>query len=630
MKKGLFVLFILTELVAYSQDLTSLISDKNIHSILKESQTELTIINHKDYDLKRHYKLIIKNKFGDYLKNINIFQDNFRKIKKANVIIRDLSGNEIDKYKLNDFEDKVYDFSNFDSDDSFKVLKPSTTKYPFEIEVSYSIHNTASLFYTVWQPEFENMHVINAQLKVIDFTKNNLRYISKNAKEPEIIDQENSKVYKWTLSNSTPGDYESYNSISEDYFSTVLLAPNQFEMDGYKGDLSSWKSFGNWVSKLNDSRNTFSDDDRKAILSSDLKKESTLETVKSIYRYLQQTTRYISVQIGIGGYQPFKSGEVHEKKFGDCKGLSFYTQSLLELFEIKSYYTLVSAGESVKELNENFSDGRFNHAILTVPIENDTIFLECTSQTNPFGYAGKFTGNRKALLISGEKSKIINTIKYDVADNRQITKVNIVLDLNQTSALVRMNKKFKGTEIEYENFLYQYQNSKAKNINWIQDTYDWGGAIKIDSLSLIKLKGNSIPEGGFRVVFSNKKEFIKRGNRVFLSPNKYLTRIPSIPKETNRRTPIRIRFGFQVQDSISYHLGSVNYFIENNQSEVFSDSKFGTYKRKVEIIEGVIKLKRSFQLNDGNYPPEDFEGFRSFLLKVRKSDLRKIILKKEI
>ena len=160
------------------------------------------------------------------------------------------------------------------------------------------------------------MSVIDARLKVVDYTQNNLRFHSKNAQEPQIKTQEGSKTYTWQLSNAKPIEYESYNTVTADYFTTVFLAPKRFEMDGYAGDLSDWKSFGSWINTLNSSRNNLSEVHEANIYSLKLKKESPTETIKSIYRYLQQTTRYISIQIGIGGYQPSETAQVHEEKYG--------------------------------------------------------------------------------------------------------------------------------------------------------------------------------------------------------------------------------------------------------------------------------------------------------------------------
>jgi transglutaminase-like putative cysteine protease len=99
--------------------------------------------------------------------------------------------------------------------------------------------------------------------------------------------------------------------------------------------------------------------------------KTPLEKMEKIYGLLQQKTRYISVQLGIGGWQPFDATYVAEKGYGDCKALSNFTKAMLEVVGIPSYYTIIRAGENATEINPAFPANQFNHAILCVPLPKD-------------------------------------------------------------------------------------------------------------------------------------------------------------------------------------------------------------------------------------------------------------------
>lgn len=79
------------------------------------------------------------------------------------------------------------------------------------------------------------------------------------------------------------------------------------------------------------------------------------------------------------------------------KILSNYTIALLKEAGIKGYYTIIRAGRNARPIQPNFPSNQFNHVIVSVPNGKDTLWLECTSQTNPFGYQGTFTEDRWAL-----------------------------------------------------------------------------------------------------------------------------------------------------------------------------------------------------------------------------------------
>ena len=53
-----------------------------------------------------------------------------------------------------------------------------------------------------------------------------------------------------------------------------------------------------------------------------------IEKAKIVYKYMQEKTRYISVQVGIGGFKPMLAKDVDRLGYGDCKALSNYTKAL--------------------------------------------------------------------------------------------------------------------------------------------------------------------------------------------------------------------------------------------------------------------------------------------------------------
>ena len=105
----------------------------------------------------------------------------------------------------------------------------------------------------------------------------------------------------------------------------------------------------------------------------------------------------------------FKVSEVDKQNYGDCKALANYMHSLLKTVDIDSWYCVVQAGREHKEslMSDFTSMNQGNHIILCLPFKNDTTWLECTSQTIPFGFLSDFTDDRNVLACTPEGGKFI-------------------------------------------------------------------------------------------------------------------------------------------------------------------------------------------------------------------------------
>ncbi|HEY4148413.1 MAG TPA: transglutaminase-like domain-containing protein [Chitinophagaceae bacterium] len=68
------------------------------------------------------------------------------------------------------------------------------------------------------------------------------------------------------------------------------------------------------------------------------------EKINAVYRFLQQNTHYVSIQLGIGGWQPFDAAYVYNKRYGDCKALSNYMVAMLREIGISGNSVLIRGG----------------------------------------------------------------------------------------------------------------------------------------------------------------------------------------------------------------------------------------------------------------------------------------------
>lgn len=621
----LFSLLIGSEVAAQSATFTLPDSLKdNTNVVVVNDITTFTIENIEKSTLSREYELIIRNKYASSRTELVFYYNNFTNINSVKVEQYDAHDKLIEKYKLKDFKDFSATGSSVADDNRVKYLKITNNSYPYKLKVSYETDKKGSLFYPTWMPqEDENEYIKEATFKIVNKTGLPFRYKNINITEPAIQQNENKEIYTWTVEDLLPVEFERFNHDIEEYFTIVRTAPTKFSMDGYAGDMSTWESFGQWINQLNKDKNNLSPEQLTEILGLMEESDTNLDKIRKIYEYLQNKTRYVSIQLGIGGWQPFDASFVHEKSYGDCKALSFYTKTLLEAVGVNSYYTLIRAGTFKPEINDDFPVGSFNHAILTVPMAEDTIWLECTSQTNPFGYMGLFTSDRKALLIDETGGKVIRTKAYSETENLQLTTAEVLLD-KKGSAKASVKRLYTGIEIENDNFQGMLLKTKEEQDKWFIDELEWGN-FAVNNYNLQGLTQDVIPVTGFEAEINIISMAVNSANRLFIKPA-HFTDISYIDvKGKGRKKDVVIKYPYSQFDTLFYKFPDA-YHIEKGLKDVELSTEFGTYMRKVEVNEEGFRYIRKFVIRKGKYAPEKYAPFREFIREVQKYDRQKVVV----
>ena len=427
-------------------------------------------------------------------------------------------------------------------------------------------------------------------------------------------------VYEWQVENLVGFDPEPYGPPSRELTPYVLITPKAFEMQGYTGSMNTWESIGEYDAKLIAGRNNLPDGAIIELEKMLIGVTDNKEKAKLIYEYVQNTTRYVSVQLGIGGWQPYDATYVYENGYGDCKALTNYTSALLNHAGIESIYTLVNAGQGSSDIVTEFPNAHFNHAFLAVPFETDTIWLECTSQTNPFGYTGYSTSDRHVLMTTKAGGKLVKTPTYTQKDNTQKRIATIELT-KSGDAIATIETQYAG--LQYENVSRQLYESPEEQKKWLQK-----------KLPLVKTTITNFSyqfEPGIVPVITENIEVTSQGyssitgNRIFFEINP-LNKLSSIPKNLKeRKTEVHYKTAYTDIDSIFFTLPEgfhVEYLPESN----YIETPFGVYEAKFELTEKGINYSRKMTMKKGVYPAESYVEFRNMYKEISKADRTKIVL----
>lgn len=634
MRAGLLLFFLsIISLSAGAQDNydASLISKDLLpyaSAVVRNNEVKVEV---KDYDNTLYHiktAVTILNKNGNNIADIVVWHDKSNIIKGIKGMVYNQFGKPVKKFSESDFEDvNAHDGFSLFWDLKVKHYNPAVTDYPYTIVYEYEVKSKQSLLFEGWEPNSTTGQAVEKSSYTFSCKPDfNIRYKETNmpAKVAVGTNKDGYKTYTWQVTNLKAVKDEPYSPNEDKYLSSVKIAPEKFSYEGVTGSFSNWREMGKWIyDKLLASRLQV-----PATTALHMKQLTDGITdpklkAKKIYEYMQDKTHYISVQVGIGGYQPFLAADVDQQNYGDCKALVNYTQALLKTVNIDSYYCIVKAGSTKKSpLNDFASMDQFNHVILCLPFKNDTTFLECTSQKIPFGFLSDFTDDRTVLACTPEGGKLLHTPKYTAPNNLQQRKATFALDV-QGNLSGEMQTIFKGTQYDNrEGIIEEAPKDRIKNLQkeYAINNMDIEKAdFKQDkSLQPVTTETIKLSAGEYGSVNDGKITFLANAtNRTHI-----------VPREVrNRRHEVYINRGYTDEDEIVYTLPA-NYHVDLRPTDVSISKPFGKFSATITIKGNELVYKRRVQLIDGTYSKDSYQDLIDFYQAIVESDDNNVTLVK--
>jgi len=580
-----------------------------------------------DIDAASHrvkYVITVLNKAGQQYASFYLGYDKQRKVKDISGKVYDAQGNQIKKLKNKDFED----FSSFSGslfqDNRLKHFEHVTNTYPYTLEYEYEITHDGLLHYPDWHPQSAYaIAVEQSEFTVTLPVRLDFRYKEQNL--PETANYKvlgDTKRYHWQITHLRAVEKEPFSPAFSEITPAVITAPNDFKYEGFAGNMESWNSFASWINTLNTGRDQLSPTTVQQVNAMVENISEPREKIRKLYEYLQSKTRYVSIQLGIGGYQPFDAATVDQVGYGDCKALSNYMKSLLKAVNIPAYYTLVYAGRDNQPMHRDFPSQQFNHAILCVPLEKDTVWLECTSQENPFGYLGDFTGDRDVLLIKPGGAEIVHTPVYSQAQNTQIRKAKVVLD-EKGNGTAHIKTVYAGLQFENVDRIVRKRHEEQKKAIYQKTEIP---AFNLNNFAY-SVNKNTIPSATEKLDITLSNYANVSGKRLFFCPNLMNRSTFSPPKTDQRENDIVIKTPYIDIDTVEYQLPEALY-PEYMPEPVKIESEFGEYASSFQVEQGALLYVRTIKINKGQFPATQYEELVEFYKNINKADHVKIVLKK--
>lgn len=601
---------------------------KNANAVKRIDVTEYEVFSLGKARLRQRYAITILNENGDKFAGFYTFYDKWRSIRSVEGSLYDAGGNEIKSLKDKDVKDySAVSSISLMEDSRVKTHEFNCRQYPYTVEYEVVTDFNNTFFTPDWYPQYgENISLEKATMLIktplaISF---NYKILNCSKSTPEVEEGKDSRTFTWSI-EQVPAMQKEYASPNWRYLAPCgFFTFNQFEVGSYSGSYATWKDMGLFQLALNKDRDKLPDNIKAQVHSIADNVADQKEKVRLLYEYMQKNTRYISIQLGIGGWQPFEAAYVAKNAYGDCKALSNYMYSLLKEAGIRSHYTLIKSGTGERFFTPEFPQDLFNHIILCVPMAKDTMWLECTSQTLSAGYLSDFTCDRYALLVTEEGGKLVRTPKYGINENQEIRRVKAALDEEGT---LNINARTEYTGLQqddYHSLITQLSKDKVKEV--LHERLDFG-TYDISSFDYKETK-SSLPmiEEKLDIVVSNYATIT--GRRLFIVPNVMTRTNRKLSTDEDRKYDLDLSFEYRDIDTVEIAVPT-GYSPEAMPKDVMLNSKFGHYESVVKLNGDKLFYYRKMEHYSGRFPAADYAELVKFYETIYKADRNKVVLVKK-
>ena len=585
--------------------------------------TELVIENGK---LEERVRIIIQinNREGEDYHNFNINYTEGDKIKNLKAWIADSDNQEIKKLNPKDVKDRNrFDYTTFHSDNFIKYFSLTHGEYPYKLHIEYTHQYEKFLYIAHWSPGlYIYIPSYFSKLKLTVPNDYKISIKSFDIPAPEITNTEDKIMYSWESSYLSPFENEKLAPDKQDLYPHLVIVPEKFNY-GLAGEFTSWQIYGNWQYRMLEGLDHLTDQEISIIHQLTDTIENDLDKAKTLYHYLQDNTRYINVSIDVGGLKPYPASYVAINKYGDCKALTNYMMTILKEVGIESYYSKIYSGNIPITLDKDFPSQQFNHVILMALINNDTVWLENTSDIAPFGYLGTFTQNREAFVIKKDSSYFIKTPALDsnMVFESYATHLRFdeELDCNVNAQLILYGDNFENVSFYSKQLSEQEQKKQLR------------GYIKFKNFEItdweIHQSNRDLPFVTVDLKYTASHFLKSQSQFIYGAIPPLNTEIFNLKKE--RKWPLVLMYPIHISDSL--FIGYNSTMEPTLRDDIHLKSDFGHYSFEYKITKsGELLIIRKLLIYQGKYENEVYDAFKAFIDQIKNIESKNPIVLNKI
>jgi len=370
---------------------------------------------------------------------------------------------------------------------------------------------------------------------------------------------------------------------------------------------------------------------------------STMAKIRSLADFVQRQIRYVSIQIGIGGFQPHHARSVLVNRYGDCKDKATLLSALLQAICLDSYPIIVHTARGCVKSDSPVSLYSFNHVILAIRLPEDVpdegldslikhprlgrlLVFDPTMPTTPLGRLPFYLQDNTGLLVAGGGGELIELPRAKPESNM----------LDRMGRLVLMSDGSLAGEVQEtrrgflaDSLRYQIQAASEADRRKYLETFL---SYSVSSFSLKNFEFRHLDSAHEDLLVNYSfvaPSYAKRaGGFLVIRPCALGEKAVDLTSQDNkpRRYPIDLETTMVARDEFSIELPK-GCVVEALPKPVEINAGFATYKSAAEATGGELVYRREYRLTKPLLPASRFEEALKFFLAVAAEEQQSVLLK---
>ncbi len=563
------------------------------------------------------YKLRVNDEYGKSFGQVFFSENKYRSLKKFRASIVK-NGKVIRKYKTKDLEKQV-------CSGRYELYSGNTCYYgyfeysssPYILNVEYTVKINSLFFVPNWFPQ-SKLPVENSSYTITNKTDVKLNWQS-NGSIPDPVYSNDSTSITWSVNTlkSLPNE----KLLPPEAFTrhSLLINPSIIKFENSKINMDSWESIGYWYNSfIQGQDDLFNNAPRSRKNISEAQKASFID---SLYNHLQNTTRYVAVELNEHGWLPHLTSEVKKYKYGDCKDLSFYFISLLKHYNITAYPALVLTRDN-GYTDPSFPSIRFNHFVTMIPLNNDTIWVDCTSDyATIHDYPAGIEGTN-ALVVTGKGGKLLHIPSSQYEDNKTVFKGRSEISESGRIEIVGAIT-FTGNDAQQVRGAYNGLTVEEWR-HYLLAFFDESIPVKkLHSYTVTDRKKDNLVTIDLHISGEHFTNIV--GERLLFNASLFNKVIFDVERIDKRKNDVFYNYPFTVSDTIEFIL-PVDYSVLTLPDSMSYLSNYGAFNATYSHDESQISLVRTRQIYHQTIPVEDYNKYYELIMVAKRSDKSQIQL----